>query len=174
MAWPEPGRVKVVGSHDNGTMVCVCSGSCSNSLLCASASVNELTQPSEKAPYDPNPRPQQTADNASKREGNHARQQDSNLCSVDHGASAPRLTLLWGRPHETLRHLETGRVHDRGYRQQGARKRVRRAGGGLSYIYGCWSRVWIRDQERRLAVSEHTADLRSIPADNFLFGQLSR
>src|SRR5262245_20072087 len=83
------------------------------------------------------------------REGNHARhEQDSNLCSVDDGA--PRLSVLWGRlPHETLRQLETGRVHDRGYRQQSARKRVRQAGGGLSYIYGCWSRVRIGDHERR-------------------------
>src|SRR5262249_14075676 len=143
-------------------------------LLCASASVNELTQPSEKAPYDPNPRPQQTADNASKREGNHARQQDHNLCSVDDGASAPRLTVLWGRSHETLRHLETGRVHDRGYGQQRARKRVRGAGGGLSYIYGCWSRVRIRDHGKRGTASEHTGELRWIPADNFLFGQLPR
>src|SRR5947208_7002547 len=39
----------------------------------------------------------------------HARQQaDSHLCSVDDRAFAPRLTGLWGRPHETLRHLETG------------------------------------------------------------------
>src|SRR5262249_48088161 len=104
----------------------------------ASASVNQLTRALKKAPYDPNPRPQQTAANASKREGNHARQQqDYNLCSVDDGASAPRLTVLWGRSHEALRHLETGRVHDRGYRQQGARKRVREAGRGLSHIYGC-------------------------------------
>jgi len=56
--------------------------------------VNQLTHALKKAPYDPNPRPQQTAANASKREGNHARQQDSNLCSVDHGASA----LLQGSP----------------------------------------------------------------------------
>src|SRR5215510_4956278 len=84
------------------------------------------------------------------REGNHARQQqESNLCRVDHGASAPRITVLWGGPHETRWHLETGRVHDRGYRQQRARKRVRQAGRGLSYIYGCWSRVRICDHERR-------------------------
>src|SRR6266436_3787514 len=83
------------------------------------------------------------------REGNHVRhEQDSNLCSVDDGA--PKLSVLWGRrPHETLQQLETGRVHDRGYRQQSARKRVRQAGGGLSYIYGCWSRVRIGDHERR-------------------------
>src|SRR5215475_3521954 len=82
--------------------------------------------------------------------GNHARQQqESNLCRVDHRASAPRLTVLWGGLHETRWHLETGRVHDRGYRQQRARKRVRQAGGGLSYIYGCWSRVRICDHERR-------------------------
>ena len=93
--WPVPGSVKVVGIHDNGTMVCVFAAA----LLrihrsAASASVNQLTHALKKAPYDPNPRPQQTAANASKREGNHARQQDSNLCSVDHGASA----LLQGSP----------------------------------------------------------------------------
>src|SRR5262249_13161072 len=116
----------------------------------ASASVNQLTHALKKAPYHLSVRPRQTAALASKREGNHARQQqDSNLCSAGHGASAPRLTVLWGRAHETLRHLETGRVHDRGYRQQRATKRLRQAGGGLSYIYGCWSRVRIRDHERR-------------------------
>src|SRR5262249_43770870 len=41
-----------------------------------------------------------------------------------------RLTVLWGGPHETRRHLETGLVHDRGYRQQRARKCVRQGGGG--------------------------------------------
>src|SRR5262249_56560724 len=73
----------------------------------------------------------------------------SNLCSVDYGVSAPRLIVLWGRPSEILRHLEIGHVHDRECRQQGARKCVRQAGGGLSHIYGCWSRVRIRDHERR-------------------------
>src|SRR5258708_6601515 len=83
--------------------------------------------------------------------GNHARQpRDSNLCSVDNGTSAARLIVFWGRrPRETLQHLETSGVHDRGYRQQAARKCVRHAGGGLSHVYGCWSRVRIRDHETR-------------------------